>query len=105
MNKEEFSSKCKELVNAFASAVLDYVGKDYAAYMTDEMLLADIDLCFTKNPSAGEVMTLRRFAVRVGVSMADDMHMIEGFSKREGTLRVEDMAVTFDGILEDNHGN
>lgn len=103
MNKEEFSSKCKELVDTFASTVLDYVGNDYAACMTDEMLLADISLCFTGNPSAGEATTLRRFVVRVGVSMAKDMHMIEGFSKKEGTLRAEDMTVTFDDVLEAKH--
>lgn len=104
MSKEEFSSKCKELVDAFASTVLEYVGDDYAAYMTDDMLLADISLCFTGNPSAGESVTLRRFVIRLGVSMSDVSHKIEGYADKEGTLRAEDMPVTFDDILEDNYG-
>ena len=102
MNKEEFSKKCKELVDMFASAVLEYVGDKYTSYMSDDMFLADISLCFTGNPSAGEAVTLRRFVVQVG--MYDTGHTVEGFADKDGTLRAEDMPVTFDDILEDNHG-
>lgn len=103
MSNEEFSSKCKELVDAFASAVLEYVGDRYAAFMTEDMLLADISLCFTGNPSAGEAVTLRHIVVRVGDGSPTDYHRIEGYADKEGTLRTEDMSVTFDDILEDNY--
>ena len=105
MTNKEFSSKCKELVDKFTSIVLEYVGKDYAAYMTDDMLLVDISLCLTGNPSAGEAKTLRRFVIMLGVDgMSDVSHTIEGYAGKGGTLRAEDMPVTFDDILEDNYG-
>ena len=103
MSSEEFSSKCKELVDAFTSAVLEYAGDKYAAYMTDDMLLADISLCFTGNPSAGERVTLRSFVIRVGVGSSGDWLKIEGYSAKDGVLRAEDMPVTFDSVLGEDY--
>jgi len=106
MDNEELKSICKKLVDKFVAAILRYVAEDYKGYLVDDMLLADMSICLTGEPSsAEEPLTLRRFIIRIGSMSGDDTkhHEIEGFaSEASGIITAESIPVSFDGILEDS---